>query len=107
MSDKNLIFKTAKYLKEYNSKRKHGQEFYPYVYVSKHLLKKFQHQRKLLLDKYKKGRKNQQKAVWKAEGDYVLFVNDERIDCPSPSLRQSAKSNIPSDLESNKSTLSS
>jgi len=50
MSDKNLIFKTAKYLKEYNNERKQGQEFYPYVYVVEHLSKKFQHQRKLFLD---------------------------------------------------------
>jgi len=78
MSDKNLIFENAKYLNEYNNERKQGQEFYPYVYVSEHLPKKFQHQRKLLLDEYKKARKNWQKALWKVvEGDYVLFVNDE------------------------------
>jgi len=108
MSEKNLIFKNEKYLKEYNNERKQGQEFYPYVYVSEHLPKKFQDQRKLLLDEYRKKRNNRQKAVWKAvEGDFVLFVNDKRIDCARLSVRQSAKAKIPSDLESNKSTLSS
>jgi len=58
MSDKNLIFKNAKNLKDYNKKLKQNHEFSPYVYVSEHLPAKFQCQRKLLLDEYKRARKN-------------------------------------------------
>jgi len=54
MSDKNLIFKNAKYVKEYNNERKQGQEFCPYIYVSEHLPKKFQQENSYLMNTKKK-----------------------------------------------------
>jgi len=58
MSDKNLIFRNAKNLKEYNKELKQNHNFSPYVYVSKHLPTKFQRKRKLFLDEDKRARKN-------------------------------------------------
>ena len=80
---KNLIFKKQKNLKAHNIDKKQGCDYNPFVYVSEYLPGKFQEQRKLLLNEYKKARKNKKKATWKAvDGNYTLFVNGKQIYYP-------------------------
>ena len=74
MNDKNVIFKNAKSLKEYNNHLKEENSTNPTVYITEHLPHKFQQQRKLLLPQFKEAKKKKQKAVWKAlDGNYTLF----------------------------------
>ena len=81
MQDKNLIFRSAKHLKNYNAERRTEDEFSPYTYITDHLSVKFQKQRKRLLPFYKEVKQNNQKAVWKIlDGEYTLFVNNKRKD---------------------------
>ena len=80
MFDKNLIFKSAKNLKEYNASRKNTKNFHFNAYITNHLPKNFQRQQKLLLPLYKEAQKNKQKAVGKAfEGNYTLFTNNKKL----------------------------
>ena len=79
MCHKNLIFKKLKNLKAYNIEKKQGRDFNPYVYVSEHLTVMFQQQSKLLLNEYKKTRKNKKTATWKTvDSNYSLFVNGKQ-----------------------------
>ena len=80
MNDKNVIFKNAKNLKEYNNQLK--EKFSnPTVYITEHLPHKFQQQRKLLLPKFKEAKKKKQKTVWKAlDGNHTLFIDDKLVD---------------------------
>ena len=55
----------------------------PPIYVTEHLPKKLQEQRKLLLPYYKEAKLKKQKTFWKAlDGNYVLFVNGEKVETP-------------------------
>ena len=81
MHDENLIFKSAKHLKNYNAERRTEDEVSPYTYITDHLPVKFQKQRKRLLPFYKEAKQNKQKAIWKIlDGEYTLFVNNKKID---------------------------
>ena len=83
LEDKNLIFKSTRNLKDFNEKRKRDDKTSPPIYVTEHLPKKFQEQRKLLLPYYKEAKLKKQKTFWKAlDGNYVLFVNGEKVEIP-------------------------
>ena len=83
LEDKNLIFKSTRNLKDFNEKRKRDDKTSPPTYVTEHLPKKFQEQRKLLLPYYKEAKLIKQKTFWKAlDGNYVLFVNGEKVEIP-------------------------
>ena len=50
------------------------------VYITDHLSELFLHQKKALLPQFKQACKNKQKVFWRVEnGNYVFFVNDEKI----------------------------
>ena len=53
------------------------------VYITDHLPELFLRQKKALLPQFKQARKNKQKVFWRVEnGNYVLFINDEKIYAP-------------------------
>ena len=84
MHDKHLIFKSVKHLQSFNNAQKNEDQSVPYVYVTEHLPKKFQDQRKQLLPIFNDARKNKKKVYWKAiDGNYTLFVEGKQID-PTP-----------------------
>ena len=81
MQDKTLIFNSAKHLKAYNSKRISEDATSPHIFITEHLPKKFQEQRKRLLPVFKDAKRRQQKTYWKAvNGNYVLFVNGKKVE---------------------------
>ena len=65
LEDKNLIFKSTRNLKDFNGKRKRDDKTSPPIYVTEHLPKKFQEQRKLLLPYYKEAKLKKQKTSGK------------------------------------------
>ena len=81
MQDKTLISNSAKHLKAYNSKRISEDATSPHIFITEHLPKKFQEQRKRLLPIFKDAKRKQQRTCWKAiEGNYyVLFVNVKKV----------------------------
>ena len=80
MFDRNLIFKSAINLKEYNDKRKSSKNINFNAYITDHLPEKFQKYRKLLLPLYKEAKK----TVWKAlDGNYTLFIKNKNVDSTS------------------------
>ena len=83
INDKNLIFKNARNLRDYNNARIISDNHSPYVFMTEHLPKRFQLQRKFLTKAYKEAREKNQKTVWKAvDGNYALFVDGRKIPCP-------------------------
>ena len=82
---KTMIFKNLKNLKCYNDIRR--VEKNPTVFVTEHLPKMFLDQRKLLMPYFKNARRNRQKTSWRAVvGEYVLHVDDKKVDLPIPNL---------------------
>ena len=81
MEDKSSIFKSVRKMKAYNEKCKRDDDTSAPIYVTEHLPKKFQEQRKLPLPFYKEAKIKKQKTLWKAmDGNYVLFVNDKKVE---------------------------
>ena len=79
--DKNLIFKSAKNLGQYNAMRKESRSTNLNIYITDHLPVKFQEQQKLLLPHYKEAKKNKKKTMWKAlDGNYTLFIDNKQVD---------------------------
>ena len=79
--DKNLIFKSAKNLSQYNAMRKESGSTNLNIYITDHLPAKFQEQRKLLIRHYKEAKKNKKKTIWKAlDGNYTLFIDNKQVD---------------------------
>jgi len=80
-ADKRLIFSHLKNLKEHNA-AKHERFLRP-QYVTKHLPKKFQDKRRLLLPAFKKAREQNKITSWRAvNGHYALFVDNIRVELP-------------------------
>ena len=81
MEDKSLVFKSVQNLKAYNEKCKRDDDTSAPIYVTEHLLKKFQEQRKFLLSFYKEAKIKVQKTLWKAmDGNYVLFGYGKKVE---------------------------
>ena len=80
-TDKGRIFAGLKNLKAYNeARRKLNQGS---TYVTEHLPKKFQDERKLLLPFFNETRKRNQRAQWKpVNGHYALFIGVHKVDPP-------------------------
>ena len=77
--DKRLIFRSLKYLRRYNETRRSLS--LDSVYISEHLPKQFQDERKTLFPMYKKAKKCNKKIYWKAEnGHYCLYVDGNKIE---------------------------
>ena len=77
-SDKNLIIKALKHLKTYNEERKtKSMEATNYVYVTEHLPRELQEQKKLLLPVYKNARKKGKKIFWRFKKEtYCLYIDN-------------------------------
>ena len=56
IQDKNLIFKSAKHLQNYNAERLTEHHVSPYIYITDHFPVKFRKQRKRLLAVYKEAK---------------------------------------------------
>ena len=79
LTDKKLIFTKLKNLKKYNEKRK-SVDKKPH-YVTEHLPKQFQQERKALLPQFKEAKRMKKKVSWRAEnGHYCLYVNNVKVD---------------------------
>ena len=80
MVDKTAIYKAAKNLKNYNRTRREMKQSSPFVYITDHLLRAFQEQRKKLLPSFNKARADKQKTKWQIEnGEYCLFIDNENV----------------------------
>lgn len=77
-SDKNLIMRSLKNLKTYNEERKTELgDSANYVYVTEHLPRELQQQKKQLLPAFKKARAEGKRAVLKIEkATYVLYIDN-------------------------------
>ena len=81
--DKNLIHQNLRELKSFNEEKKKSIVNARPVYITDHLPELFLRQKKALLPQFKQARKNKQKVFWRVEnGNYVLFINDEKIYAP-------------------------
>ena len=81
--DKNLIYQNLRELKSFNEEKKKSIVNARPVYITDHLPELFLRQKKVLLPQFKQARKNKQKVFWRVEnGNYVLFINDEKIYAP-------------------------
>jgi len=78
-ADKHRIFSCLKHLKSHNDNRRLvnlGPQ-----YITEHLPKKFQEEKKLLLPHFKEARKLKKKTYWKAEkGHYALYIDNIKVD---------------------------
>ena len=80
-ADKRRIFNNVKNLKSYNENRKEMSQ--GTVYITEHLPKLFQEERKLLMPYFKKARSLKQKNNWRAEnGRYCLYIDNIKVDIP-------------------------
>ena len=78
-TDKKLIFTKLKNLKKYNEIRK-SVDKKPH-YVTEHLPKQLQQERKALLRQFKEAKRMKKKVSWRAEnGHYCLYVNNVKVD---------------------------
>ena len=78
-TDKKLIFTEQKNLKKYNEIRK-SVDKKPH-YITEHLPKQFQQERKALLPQFKEDKPRKKKVSWRAEnGHYCLYVNNVKVD---------------------------
>ena len=81
-NDKHLFFSKLKNFKQYNESRK-MRDLKPH-YITDHLPKLFQQERKSLLPYFKQARRMQQKTVWRADnGHYCLFVDGVKVNINS------------------------
>ena len=79
-ADNRRIFNNVKNLKSYNDKRKEMSQ--GTMYITKHLPKLFQEERKLLTP-FKKARSLKQKNNWRAQnGHYCLYIDNIKVDIP-------------------------
>ena len=80
MEDKTAIYNAAKNLKKYNRTRREMKQSSPYVYITDHLPRAFQEQRKKLFPYFNKARADKQKTKWQIEnGEYCLHVDNEKV----------------------------
>ena len=80
-ADKHLIFSSLKHLKAHNNKRR--SQFVKPQYITEHLPKPFQKERKLLLPAFKAARQQKKKTNWIAEnGHYNLYINNIKYELP-------------------------
>ena len=73
-----MIMRSLKNLKEYDEERKStfGSET-NCVYVTEHLPRELQQQKKKLLSAYKEAKQNKQRAVWRIEkAKYFLYIDN-------------------------------
>ena len=74
--DKHSIFKSLKNLKLYNDNRNLKPKSQHYTYITEHLPRELQLQKKRLLPLYKKARQEGKKATWKIMGnEYQLYID--------------------------------
>ena len=79
VSDKNLIFSNLKNLKAHNDRRR--LQSLRSQYVTEHLPKLFQEERKSLLPAFKEARSQNKKTTWRAEkGHYNLYIDGKKFD---------------------------
>ena len=72
--DKRKIFNNLKNLKTFNDERRRNNQ--SSIYITEHLPKQFQIERKLLLPFFKEAKRRKQKTSWKAEnGHYFLYID--------------------------------
>ena len=79
--NKNIILKSWKKLKSYNLKLSSnmGDDF-EYVYVTEHLLKNLQLQKKRLLPAFKQAKSERKRAIWQIENaEYRLYVEGRKV----------------------------
>ena len=75
---KRQIYGSLKYLKAFNDNRRLLN--HKAVYITDHLPKKFQEERKLILPQFKAARSQGKKTMWKPEdGHYVLYVDNVKV----------------------------
>ena len=80
MEDETAIYKAAKNLKKYNRTRREMKQSSPYVYITDHLPRAFQEQRKKLFPYLNKARADKQKTKWPIENvEYCLYVDNEMV----------------------------
>ena len=78
-SDKNLIFSNLKNLKAHNDRRR--LQSLRSQYVTEHLPKSFQEERKSLLPAFKEARSQNKKNTWRAEkGHHNLYIDGKKFD---------------------------
>ena len=78
--DKARITGSLRKLKMFNEGRKKDDPNTSYVFVTDHLPKRFELQKKKLITQFNEVRKNRQKTAWKIiNGDYCLFINDSKV----------------------------
>ena len=76
--DKRRIFTNLHNLKPYNQQRRLSQQ--SAVYVTEHLPKQFQEERKQLLPRFKEVKRLSKKTFWKAEdGHYALYIDNIKV----------------------------
>ena len=77
-SDKNMIMRSLKNLKEYNEERKRTfGGLTNYIYVTEHLPRELQQQKKKLVSAYKEAKQNKQRTVWRIEkAKYCLYIDN-------------------------------
>ena len=76
--DKRRIFTNLHNLKPYNQQRRLSQQ--SAVYVTEHLPKQFQEERKQLLPRFKEAKRLSKKTFWKAEdGHYALYIDNIKV----------------------------
>ena len=79
-ADKRRIFTNLKYLKTFNETRRE-QNQRP-AYVTEHLPKQFQNERKLL-PFFNEARKRKQTTMWKpVDGHYALYIDGNKVELP-------------------------
>ena len=79
MEGKTAIYKVAKNLKKHNRTKRGMKHCSPYVFITNHLQRAFQEQRKKLL-RALKARTDKQKTNWLIEnGECCLFVDNKRV----------------------------
>ena len=90
-ADKRHIFANVKHLKSYNQNKKMLN--HSMVYITDHLPKLFQEERKLLMPYFKKANSLKKKTIWRAEnGHYYLYVDNVKVDIPTISDDKSCSS---------------
>ena len=77
-NDKRLISNSLKNLKQFNNAKKLNKQ--NSVYITEHLPKQFQLERKALLPAFKKAKALKKKASWRAEtGHYCLYIDNFKV----------------------------
>ena len=67
-------------MKKYNRTRREMKHSSPYVYITDHLPRAFQEQRKNQLPSFNKARADKQKNKWQIEnGEYCLYIDNEKV----------------------------